>query len=441
MKTTKSKQADGTLHYGQDVILFDFEHEDHGIVAGVGYGKTYAGPPWLEIRRRRSPKCDEFLIVAPDYRMLKLRTLYEYEKFLNRCGMREGKDYSYNRSDSFFTFHDTGQRVIGLSAEKPEKISSYNTGAIWRDESALMVEDVKDRCEQRNRNPYAEFPQTLDTTTPEGLNWVYERFNPEKMTRDGVISRGDSKLLLHGRSHDNPYLSERFLKKLEREFAWDPLYYANYVLGEFVSLSRNAFYFSFDQMKHVGNYPLDPEWPHMSLSWDSNVGMMTWVVIQQFGDDFYVCKENGSNGRNVQDACQQFIHAFPPADYAHWNIAVLGDASLWKRSDQTYTNSYQLIEHYLKPHYPLLHIEAHRGNPFVEERSRCTNHLLATDHLKIDRSCRKVIMSAKTAESAGKGKVKKPSGDTVTHPMEAVDMGLIVLAPPEIRFESFGVSF
>jgi hypothetical protein len=436
------RTEDATLHHGQDVLLFDLEHEDHGIVAGVGYGKTHFGPPWLEYRRLRSPKCDEWLIVAPDYRMLKQRTLVEYEKFLKLCGMEEGEDYSYNRSDFVFHFHDTDQRVIGLSGEKPEKIASYNTGGIWRDESSIMSVEVKNNCEMRNRNPRAEFPQTLDTTTPEGLNWVYERFNPEHLTREGVISKGNSKLLLHGRSHDNPYLSKRFLAKLEREFGWDPLYYANYVLGEFVSLSRNAFYFKFDERAHVGNYPFNPAWPYMYLSWDWNVAKMTWVVIQRVGDEYWVVKENGSNGRNVQDACQQFINAFPPAQFKHFNITILGDARGWNRSDQTYTTGYQVMQSILKPHYPLIHLQAHRQNPFIEERSRCTNHLFSLNRLKIDRSCRNVIMSAKTCETDGKAGIKKPGGDSdTTHPMEAVDMGLIVLEPPEVRFESKGVSF
>ena len=55
--------------------------------------------------------------------------------------------------------------------------------------------------------------------------------------------------MLHGATHDNPYLDEDYLDAIEEEFGFDSAYYENYVLGKFTSLSKNRFYFSFAESK------------------------------------------------------------------------------------------------------------------------------------------------------------------------------------------------
>ena len=433
-----------TFHHGQKRLILDRDFGDHVVLAGVGYGKTWVGPPWSVDRVIANPKSLESLVIAPTYKLLR-RCFKEYVKYLLYLGMVPGKggDFVFNKSDPSITYTHNNHTVQGVSAENPDRLISYTTSHIWCDESALFEDEIIRRCYQRNRCPDAAIRrQILHTTTPEGTNHMYERFGPDKCNRiEGTpYSEGKGKLVLHGRSHDNPYLDEEYLQTIESEFGWDSLYYSNYVLGEWVSLSRNAFYFKFS-LEAVGDYPLKTDHPFMYLTWDSNVDLMTWLVFQRHGKDYHVCSENGSTGRNIQDACQQFIQAYPPARFKDWTIVVLGDASLHKRSDQTYTTGYDVMMSILKPLYPLMTLKAHRDNPFVEERSRCTNHLFSTNSLKIDKSCRKLIMSAKTAESDGKGKIKKPAGEKVTHPMEALDMGLIVLEPPQVRFTPKGISY
>lgn len=423
------------MHYGQDVLLNNRDRRDHLLLAGVGYGKTKFGPLWMERRRTDNIQSKEFLIIAPTYKLLKKRCFEEYREFLFQMGYEEKKDYTFNKSDPSFFFRGTKQNIIGVSGESPEAIVSYNTAAIWIDEAALCEHQVRKNAVKRNRCPKANYRQILHTTTPEGLNWLYELFKPDDLIAhgNGVHEYSKNKLVLHGATHDNPYLDEDYLDAIEEEFGFDSAYYENYVLGKFTSLSKNRFYFSFAESKNVDDCELDPDNRDLYLSWDSNIGQMTWVVMQSMGGIVTVVDENGSNGYNIDAACEHFIERYPPNNYAGYNIIVLGDAALWARSAHSYQKGYDIIMDKLRAEYPRVECRAHRANPFVEERSRNTNKLLAQGRLRISSKCKKVIQSAKGAESDGKGGIKKGSKDIITHAMEAVDMGLMILSPLRVR--------
>lgn len=440
-----------TLHYGQSRLLYDDTHRDHLILAGVGYGKTHFGPPWHFRRVLINDRSKESMIIAPTNKLLK-KCLEFYTDFLRDTGLREGRGghFTVNKSDPSLTFHGLGGRtphtVWFISAEAPERIISYTVSHVWGDEAALWVEQVKKNLYKRLRCPSAKtLRQVLYTTTPEGLNWLYEQFNPDTVIRDigTPFSESSSKLILHGSSHDNPYLDEEYLVNvLQEEFGWDADYYSNYVLGEWVSLSKDRFYFSFDTKKHVGDFPIDTSNETLCLTFDNNVGRMAWAVLQNQLGVWVVVAANRANARNVQDATDQVVQALPPQRFNDFNIVVYGDATLHNRSNQTFTTAFQVLESALKKHYHRVKISAPRGNPLVEERSRRTNSLFASNRLFIDRKCLKVIESAKATESDGRGGIKKPADDKITHSMESVDHALMALEPLKIdRYGTGGVSY
>lgn len=440
-----------TVHHGQARLLNDRTKRRHAIVAGVGYGKTMAGPPWHFKRCRDNHLSPESLVIAPDNKLLESRCLAEYENFLVRIGLREDKHFRVYRSSGKirvnFRWGPRGpnswsQNVYFLTAEAPKKIVSYNTSHAWLDEPALMHRQVDKNVTKRMRCPRAFYRQRLYTGTPEGMdgNWFYETFHPDKVVRrDGSpFSESRTALVLHGRSHDNPYLDQEYLDMLDEEFGFDEQYYANYILGEWVSLSKDRFYFNFTT-KHIGDFPPMPELPRLILSFDNNVGCMTWAAIQPYADRYLVVADNGGTGRNIDEACEQFVDAFPPEVWGGHEIQVMGDAALWARSTHSSETGYAMIRRKLRDHYPNLTVKAHVQNPFVEERSRCTNRLLKAKRLLVDRRAKRVISSAQSAETHPKHGIKKPSGDQVTHAMEAVDMALVVLEPSRIKRQHVGI--
>lgn len=443
--------TDNTCHFGQARLFNDRLKRRHAIIAGVGYGKTFSGPPWHFKRCVDNHLSPESLVIAPDNKLLESRCLAEYEDFLVRIGMREDRDFRIYRSSGKIRItyrwgprgpNSWSQHVYFLTGEAPKKIVSYNTSHAWLDEPALMDPQVDKNVTKRMRCTVAFYRQRLYTGTPEGTegSWFYELFHPDRVERKHgtPFSEGPHELVLHGRTHDNPYLDQEYLDSLDDEFGWDKNYYANYVLGEWVSLSQDRFYHAFTT-DHVGDYPPDPETKTLYLSFDNNVVHMTWAAIQPFQDKYLVVADNGGKGRNTDEVCEQFIEMFPPEVWRKHHLIILGDASLWHRSPVGYERPFENIRKNLTPHYPGLTIAAPDSNPFVEQRHRVTNKLFATKRLLVDKSAKKVIQSAQSAQTDPRRGIKKPSGDQVTHAMEAVDMAMIVLCPPVISRGYVGI--
>jgi hypothetical protein len=422
-----------TLHYGQRRLIEDSSHTEHLICAGIRYGKSMCGPAWHYARVKWNKGSKTSLVVAPTFKLAEEICVNYYRDFLLSIGLREGFHFEINYSKLRIYFPSLDHTILTLSGTNPETIVGFTSSHAWNDEAALNDPEVRRRILQRNSFT-CKFQQTLHTTTPIGTNWLYDEFGPDKCERkEGTpYSESDTKLVLHGRTMDNPYLGSKYLRTIEEEFGYDSQYYANYILGEWTSLSKDRFYFNFDDRAHVGSYPIDPELRTLYLSFDNNVGQMTWVVIQNVVNGYRIVSDNGGKGRNIEDACNQFVSAFPPVKWRGHLIVVLGDAALWARSVHSHDTGYDLIQHFLKPHYPGLRIGAPRGNPFVNERSITTNRLFGQGRIQINSAAKKVIQSAKTAEQDKNGKIKKPSGDTWTHAMEAVDMALMVLEPTQI---------
>jgi hypothetical protein len=432
-----------TLHYGQSRLLNDRTKDEHAIIAGYGYGKTSFMPRWHTKRCVDNPKSAESIVVAPNYRLLKNRCLVEFRRFLISIGMTEGRNADFfiteSASDMKLVFW-WGHTVHFISGQTPDNLVSYNASHISIDEPALMDEEVISRVVARLRCPDASYRQILFTGTPEGLNWFFERFHPNEVIRQPgtPFSESSTRLVLHGSSHDNPYLDEKYLRILEEEYGWDPDLYANYVLGEWVSLSRNRFYHAFNASR-IGEYPPDPETRTLYLTFDNNVGCMTWAVIQPWTDKYLVVSDNGGNARNIDEACEQFIEHYSVKVWGRHHVVVLGDAALWARSTHSNQTGYEIIRDNLTKHYPRLTIAAPRANPFVEERSRNTNKLFAKGRLLVDAGAKRVIQSAQSAETDPVRGIKKPNKDQVTHAMEAVDMAMLVLEPLKVKREHVGI--
>lgn len=432
-----------TLHAGQEELLYDQRRTFHAITAGVGYGKTKFGPWWHFYRVVNNPKSTESGVVAPTQRLLRTRCLVDYLAHLRRLGLKEGKKrhFHVNRSSTemSITFHlwkGHEHRVLFLSGESPESIVAYNFSHVWIDEAALCDPDIMSRCIHRLRCPtHSLRRQILCTSTPEGTNWFYGRFGPHNCRRiEGTdFSIGKSALVLHGSSFDNPYLDDDYRQLLRDEFGWDEAYFQNYVLGLWTSLAKNRFYFSFNEGRNVGDFPPMLDIKRLILTFDNNVGKLAWCGLQPYKDTWICVAANRANARTLDEAVQQILDTFPPAQWAEHGVEIYGDATLHHRSLQSYETGYDILHAAIKAKYPRAILKAHRANPAVEDRLFVTNRLFERARLIIDRRCVKVIESARIAETDGKRGIKKKANDDVTHPMEAIDMALVNLEPRVIE--------
>lgn len=440
-KTIEQEATPEAVRYkllrGQKRLTSDKTHTYLLALGGVGSGKTSLGYPWHHTRCVINRDSDYSLIVGETGKYTKL--LFKgYISFLESIGYKERIHFKCNRQAPQSIKYFWGHEVLFWSAET--KIVSINTSHDWQDEPALFQQETTWEIDQRRRCPKANLRQSLSTTSPEGMNHLYEFFGGPDMTREGRYSFNDRKLVLHSSSYDNPFLPPDFFISLEERFGWDDLYFRNYVMGEWVNLTRNAFYFSFTE-DNIRKCSLNTQTPSMVWTLDNNVGKMQWAAIQRQGHDYAVFKANAGTARNLQEVANELIKDFPPSQFKNWQIDVAGDAVLHHRSPQTYTSGYELLETLLRPHYPHLRVTASRQNPLVIDRSMTTNKLLKTGRLVIDPGCKRVLHSVRSTQSDGKNGIVKPSKDEVTHAMEAVDHALCVLEPLKARSSDRGATW
>lgn len=430
--------SERTTHYGQKLLALDSKHTEHLILAGVRYGKSFFGPLWhfYRVKKNAAQGAKLSLVVAPNYKLAKQVCLSYYKNFLISSGLKEGRHFKINKSDLAIFFPTLDHTVLTLSGETPERIIAYTSSHAWNDEAASSCVEVRNNILQRN-SFNCTYQQTLHTTTPIGTdNWLYDVFGPHKVPRiEGTphsISERESKIVLHGKTHDNPYLSQRYLDTLERELSWNQNYYLNYVCGEWVDLSQKRFYFAFDQSAHTGDFTPQLATKDLYFSFDNNVGKLAWVAgqpLQNVEKGLAIVEANKSDAYNVQHACEQIIAAFPPDKWRNHRISIYGDAVLWDRSNVTYTTAFDIIKSTLRAKYSQVEVRAKRRNPFITDRSLCTNTFFGQNRLVINKTCSAVILSARTAQMGRDGKIKKPSNDDVTHPMECVDRLTMALDP------------
>lgn len=173
----------------QDAILSDRKFTVLG--TGIQYGKTTVGAVWLKrFIHTFIDKSDNFLILAPTYKILQQSTLPAFLSVMTGMG-------TYLKADSVFKVNDGGTVYI-RSAKDPDSIVGItNIRAAWADEAGLLslyaFENLQARCSFKNA-------PMIFTTSPYSLNWIYKDLI--KPVRRGLR---DDVCLIQAASNENPY--------------------------------------------------------------------------------------------------------------------------------------------------------------------------------------------------------------------------------------------
>lgn len=137
-----------------------------GLNAGTGGGKTWFGPVWLLEEIRKYPE-DNFMIVAPIYKMVKRRPVELLFKYFAREGIIRDIHYNYRRQEGEIEF-TTGAHIYLASADRPDTMEGNVLRAIWADEAGQMGRKAWDVM--RRRTGFKE-GRILVTSTPYCRNW------------------------------------------------------------------------------------------------------------------------------------------------------------------------------------------------------------------------------------------------------------------------------
>ena len=212
-------------------------HRYPAYVGGIGSGKTFAGCLLGFTYAEYNPGC-RGMIVAPSYKMLKRIIIPTINEDIRAQGLIK----SFNRTDGIIELHG-GSTIFLASCDNPESLRGPNLAWAYLDEGALADDDTWRILIGRARQPgYRQWVAVA--STPKGKNWIHKRWveNPE----DGYV-------MVKARTHDNPHLSEDYIKSLEASYSGEFLRQELY--AEFVTL-EGLIYTEFDRDIHViHNYP------------------------------------------------------------------------------------------------------------------------------------------------------------------------------------------
>jgi len=396
-----------------ELLLKDYHFPVHKLSAGVGYGKTQFDTYWLHDRIAVNGGGYNYAVVAPTYKLLKGVNLDFLQQHLLNIGLVPNVDFRINLGDMSATFTHSEDKIFFVTADNYKTILAYTLAGIVIDEPGWMSGEVLTELVKRLRADcqvlqmlYSGVPQGTgaekyfaDSTGPKfrnhGTYTVYDKYYGEQTkTR---FRYTDSQLIMHGSTHENPLLPEQYIDMMYEDFGWSENLWRQQVHGEFVSSSVNTLY-DFDSSKHVDDfYDLNcPLW----LSWDFNVGQVTWLLCGEYRGVFHAFDENGSDAQDTHKACEQFIKRFP--QLRGRTIVVVGDSSGKSKDTRSGADDYRIIANTLKSagYDPV--IKAKNYNPHLSVSFIATNRLFNQGKAMINRRCKLLIYSLQATQPDGR---------------------------------------
>lgn len=277
---------------------------------------------------------------------------------------------------------DWGSEILLRSADRPDRLKGSTLAWVGLDEAAQMKEEAWQVALSRVRHPKARQRQLFLTTTPEGFNWVHQRFIEDPVNDCQVF---------WAPTRENIFLGPDYLARLEE--ALPPLMAEQYLEGRFVNIVSGRVYHSFDRRVHVRPLELDLERP-LILACDFNVNPMVWVIAQHNEGQIQVLDEIALSVADTAQAAQEFL-----ARYGHHPgpVEVYGDAAGRSRDTrQVGRTDYAIIKEIM----PEARLKIGRANPGVKDRINAFNARLKNARgevrMGIDPKCRELVADLET---------------------------------------------
>ncbi len=388
------------LETGTDIFV-------QGFIGGVGSGKTYCGAQKAGQIAWMNRGCLG-IVAAPTYRMLEDAT----KPMLFKAIAEKGLSFRYLKTENaIILFGDT--KILFRSMDAPEHLKGPNAAWVWIDEAAVAKNrEAFDVLEARIRDPKAREKCLFFTTTPDGLNWVYDVLVSEAERHKAKIYRA--------RTQDNPTLGDY---EARLRSTYDPKLASQELDAEFLNIFSGQAYWNFSPTESVfatKDFKLDDGLP-LDLCCDFNVSPMCWNVSQDHrmeGDIFtYILDELHLDTAGTEVAADEFIdryYGFKPT------VRVWGDATGQHRHTSATRSDYEIIEQRLKKAGFDVDINIGRSNPRVSDRVAAVNARLmdsnGTRKLFVAKKCKKTLVDfERTGFVPGTRELDKGGGERTHH--------------------------
>jgi hypothetical protein len=281
------------------------------------------------------------------------------------------------------------------------------------DELSYASEDAWLRLEARLRDPKASALCGFAVWTPQGHDWIYNRFIHKPVAGYGCV---------RAQAFENRFLLEKTPDYYQRlESSYDPRFYQQEVLGEYVNSRRDRVYHCFNAAVHVTKQTYEP---HSTLMWalDFNVAPMSSVILQRQGEKLVVIDEIVLQRATTAEACMEFENRFK----GHAGLLeIFGDAS-GRNMHTTGTTDYTTLQTFLyRAGFRNVRVRVPTVNPPVLDRVRKVNALLTNAlgevRLELDSKCRELIKDLEEVLfKPDSGVIDKASDAARTHASDAL---------------------
>lgn len=327
---------------------------------GLGSGKTFTGALWSVIMTQKYPNTNG-LITANSFKQLRRATLPELFSIFELFGIQ----YKYKQQDGEIKI-ENGSTLYLLSAENYEDARGFEVGWAWSDECAFYKERAFDVIMGRIRDK--EGPCVWKgTTTPNGYNWLYDRFVQEPLPKSKVVTSKTTDNLVN--------LSEKYYDRLKTQY--DTKLAQQELEGAFVNLNSGTVYYAFDRHRHCKATSDSNSLIFVGL--DFNVHPLCGVFCVEKNKQIHIVDELYLEDSNTFEAAKQIIKRYP-----YQTIQVVSDDNGGNRSTSARYTDHEILRR------SNLEVIKFR-NPFVKDRYNNVNRLFDHDLLVIDPKCKKLI--------------------------------------------------
>lgn len=349
------------------------------------------------------------LIGAPTYPMLRDATQATLFEILGNNKI----PYEHNKAENALVMSDTGSRILFRPVDDFERLRGTNLAWFGLDELTYTQEEAWLRLEGRLRDPKATLMCGYAAWTPKGYDWVYRKFIAKPAADyQTILAEGGENRHLLSRDPD-------FYTRLADSY--DPKFYAQEVLGEYLNQDGSRVYSAFERKEHICELEVNQRKP---LLWamDFNVDPMSSVVAQIQDGRIHVLDEIVIRHGTTRQACAAFKAKFPKHPPGVW---VYGDASGYAQQTSGMSDYDMLRDEFMLWSVYEVALKVPKSNPSVRDRIHLVNtklHSASGDvAILIDPKCKELIMDFEQVSYKGdSGQIDKDRDRMRTHVSDAL---------------------
>lgn len=281
---------------------------------GVGSGKTFVGAFWAVSQMLAYPKAIG-LITANTHSQLRKAALPQVFDILDSLGI----PFRYKENKGILIVN--GSIVVYCwSMEKHDNLRGPNAGWCWSDECSFYSLDAFNVIMGRIRDKKGSC-QWKGTTTPNGYNWLYDKFVAEPLKNSTIM---------YGSSNDNALnLDEDYLDTLHD--LYDARLAEQELEGKFVNSASGLVYHAFNRRY---NYAKTNDFEKLIiLGLDFNVNPLCGVFCYNTEKGLYATQELYLKQSNTFKAAKEIQRRYPD-----WRVKIVPDETGNRRKTSSVDN-------------------------------------------------------------------------------------------------------